>query len=53
MNANMDYGNPKTAYTEVQERHQDIKRTEQKIIELAQLFSDVSDTILSDSVVDR
>lgn len=42
MNTNMHHGDPKSAYTEVQERHQDIRRTEQKITELAQLFSDVS-----------
>jgi syntaxin 1B/2/3 len=35
------YGESRAAYREVQERHQDIKRIEQTIAELAQLFNDV------------
>jgi syntaxin 1B/2/3 len=35
------YGESRAAYREVQERHQDIKRIEQTISELAQLFNDV------------
>jgi len=41
MNSNR-YGESRAAYREVQERHQDIKRIEQTIAELAQLFNDVS-----------
>jgi len=40
MNSNR-YGESRAAYREVQERHQDIKRIEQTIAELAQLFNDV------------
>lgn len=36
------YGEARTAYREVQERHEDIKRIEKTITELAQLFNDVS-----------
>lgn len=36
------YGESRAAYREVQERHQDIKRIEQTIAELAQLFNDMS-----------
>jgi syntaxin 1B/2/3 len=36
------YGASKAAYKEVQERHQDIKRIEQTLAELAQLFNDMS-----------
>lgn len=41
MNSNR-YGESRAAYREVQERHQDIKRIEQTIAELAQLFNDMS-----------
>lgn len=41
MNSNR-YGESRAAYQEVQERHQDIKRIEQTIAELAQLFNDMS-----------
>jgi len=41
MNSNR-YGDSRAAYQEVQERHQDIKRIEQTIAELAQLFNDMS-----------
>jgi t-SNARE complex subunit (syntaxin) len=40
MNSNR-YGEARTAYREVQERHEDIKRIERTIAELAQLFNDV------------
>jgi len=36
------YGEAKSAYREVQERHEDIKRIERTITELAQLFNDMS-----------
>lgn len=36
------YGEARSAYREVQERHEDIKRIEKTISELAQLFNDVS-----------
>lgn len=36
------YGESRAAYREVQERHEDIKRIEKTITELAQLFNDVS-----------
>lgn len=41
MNSNR-YGESRAAYREVQERHEDIKRIEKTITELAQLFNDVS-----------
>lgn len=41
MNSNR-YGESRAAYREVQERHEDIKRIERTIGELAQLFNDVS-----------
>lgn len=41
MNSNR-YGESRRAYREVQERHEDIKRIEQTLTELAQLFNDVS-----------
>ncbi|KAG8936578.1 Plasma membrane t-SNARE, secretory vesicle fusion [Tulasnella sp. 419] len=41
MNSNR-YGESKAAYREVQERHQDIKRIEKTLTELAQLFNDMS-----------
>jgi syntaxin 1B/2/3 len=41
MNSNR-YGESRRAYREVQERHEDIKRIEQTLGELAQLFNDVS-----------
>lgn len=41
MNSNR-YGESRAAYREVQERHEDIKRIEQTLAELAQLFNDVS-----------
>jgi syntaxin 1B/2/3 len=40
MNSNR-YGEARAAYKEVQERHEDIKRIEKTIGELAQLFNDV------------
>ena len=40
MNSNR-YGEARSAYREVQERHEDIKRIERTIAELAQLFNDV------------
>lgn len=43
MNSNR-YGESRAAYREVQERHEDIKRIEQTLAELAQLFNDVSVT---------
>jgi len=36
------YGESRAAYREVQERHEDIKRIERTITELAQLFNDMS-----------
>ena len=36
------YGESRAAYREVQERHEDIKRIERTLAELAQLFNDVS-----------
>ncbi|KAM6500616.1 syntaxin [Amanita muscaria] len=41
MNSNR-YGESRRAYREVQERHEDIKRIEQTLAELAQLFNDMS-----------
>jgi len=41
MNSNR-YGESRAAYREVQERHEDIKRIEQTLGELAQLFNDMS-----------
>ncbi|CCL99345.1 uncharacterized protein FIBRA_01363 [Fibroporia radiculosa] len=41
MNSNR-YGEARSAYREVQERHEDIKRIEKTITELAQLFNDMS-----------
>jgi syntaxin 1B/2/3 len=41
MNSNR-YGESRAAYREVQERHEDIKRIEKTIGELAQLFNDMS-----------
>jgi hypothetical protein len=38
------YGDSRAAYREVQERHQDIRRIEQTLGELAQLFNDVGAT---------
>ena len=35
------YGESRAAYREVQERHEDIKRIERTLAELAQLFNDV------------
>ena len=35
------YGVSRAAYREVQERHEDIKRIERTLTELAQLFNDV------------
>jgi hypothetical protein len=35
------YGESQRAYREVQERHEEIKRIEQTLAELAQLFNDV------------
>ena len=40
MNSNR-YGEARTAYREVQERHEDIKKIERTLTELAQLFNDV------------
>ncbi|KAI0314271.1 t-SNARE [Amylostereum chailletii] len=36
------YGESRAAYREVQERHEDIKRIERTLAELAQLFNDIS-----------
>jgi len=41
MNSNR-YGESRAAYREVQERHEDIKRIEQTLANLAQLFNDMS-----------
>lgn len=41
MNSNR-YGESRAAYREVQERHEDIKRIERTMAELAQLFNDMS-----------
>jgi len=41
MNSNR-YGESRAAYREVQERHEEIKRIEQTLTELAQLFNDMS-----------
>lgn len=41
MNSNR-YGQAQSAYREVQERHEDIRRIEKTLTELAQLFNDVS-----------
>jgi syntaxin 1B/2/3 len=41
MNSNR-YGESRQAYREVQERHEDIKRIERTLAELAQLFNDMS-----------
>ena len=41
MNSNR-YGEARSAYREVQERHADIKKIEKTLTELAQLFNDVS-----------
>lgn len=41
MNSNR-YGESRAAYREVQERHEDIKRIEKTLAELAQLFNDMS-----------
>jgi len=38
---NSRYTDSRAAYREVQERHEDIKRIEQTLAELAQLFNDV------------
>lgn len=40
MNSNR-YGEAKSAYNEVQSRHEDIKKIERTLTELAQLFNDV------------
>lgn len=40
MNSNR-YGQAQSAYREVQERHEDIRRIEKTLTELAQLFNDV------------
>lgn len=37
------YGEARSAYREVQERHADIKKIEKTLTELAQLFNDVGD----------
>ncbi|KIK61787.1 hypothetical protein GYMLUDRAFT_42834 [Collybiopsis luxurians FD-317 M1] len=39
---NNRYGESRTAYREVQERHEDVKRIEKTLGELAQLFNDMS-----------
>lgn len=36
------YGESRAAYREVQDRHEDIKRIERTLEELAQMFNDVS-----------
>jgi syntaxin 1B/2/3 len=47
MNSNR-YGESRAAYREVQERHEDIKRIESTLAELAQLFNDVTIDLLCD-----
>lgn len=44
MNSNR-YGESRAAYREVQERHEDIKRIEKTLGELAQLFNDVRSSL--------
>jgi len=39
---NARYGESRAAYREVQERHEDIKKIEKTLVELAQLFNDMS-----------
>lgn len=41
------YTDSRAAYREVQERHEDIKRIERTLAELAQLFNDVSGILSS------
>jgi len=41
LSASTRYGQSRTAYREVQDRHEDIKKIERTIEELAQLFNDV------------
>ena len=41
------YGEAKSAYREVQERHADIQKIERTLTELAQLFSDVNTGLFS------
>jgi len=41
------YGEARVAYREVQERHQDVKKIEKTLTELAQLFQDVGLTVIS------
>lgn len=41
---NSRYTDSRAAYREVQERHEDIKRIEKTLAELAQLFNDVCST---------
>jgi len=43
---NSRYTESRAAYREVQERHEDIKRIEKTLGELAQLFNDVSLVLL-------
>lgn len=50
MNSNR-YGESRAAYREVQERHEDIKRIESTLAELAQLFNDVTIDLLCDQVL--
>ena len=35
------YGESRAAYREVQERHEDIRKIENTLVELAQMFNDV------------
>lgn len=42
------YGDSRAVYREVQERHQDIRRMEQTLTELAQLFSDMGTLVEQD-----
>ena len=46
MNSNR-YGEAKSAYREVQERHADIQKIERTLTELAQLFNDVGRLMIS------
>ncbi|KAH9951870.1 t-SNARE [Amylocystis lapponica] len=45
LSASTRYGESRAAYREVQDRHQDIRRIEQTLQELAQMFNDMSELI--------
>lgn len=40
------YGESRAAYREVQERHEDIRKIEHTLVELAQMFNDLNDLVL-------